>query len=103
MLQTWIYLFIDKGFFTKDGVEYACALGETDVQVFNSYDSARQTMTFRREGYQKYGYKLVDSGTGADDEDLIFWKRLEDKEGHAHVFEVHRKIVYGEVFQAGRS
>lgn len=103
MLQTWVYMMVDKGFFTVDGVEYAIALGETDIQLFNSYNEACRIMNFRCEGYYNKGYKLEDSDYCAEDRDLAFWKRLEDEGGHAHVFEIHRKVVYGDLFTVGQS
>lgn len=103
MLLTWIYMMVDKGFFTDNGVEYSCALGETDIQLFSTYDDACRSMDFREKGYRQYGYEVKDSGNGTDGDDLVYWARYENEEGRAHVFEIRRKIVYGDLFQADLS
>lgn len=103
MLQTWIYMMVDKAFFRENGVEHACAPGKDDIQLFSTFDNAAHEMGIRTETYRDLRYRLTDSGNGADDDDLLFWTRLERDDGWAHVFEIRKKIVCGDVFQVGQS
>jgi len=103
MLETWVYMMVDKAFFRENGVEYPCAPGKDDIQLFSSYDHASHEVFVRTETYRGLRYRLMNSGNGADDDDLLFWKRLERDDGWAHVFEIRKKIVYGDLFQVGRS
>lgn len=103
MLQTWVIMMVDKAFFRENGVEYACTPGKDDICLFATYDDACHEIDIRTETYRDLRYRLTNSGNGEDDDDLFFWKRLERDDGWAHVFEIRKKVVYGDVFQVGRS
>lgn len=99
MLETWIYMMIDKAFFMSNGHEYAAVLGEDDVKLCGSYDDAIHFLEIRQHCYRRHCYYLTKSGTGTAGDDLLYWCRVEDNEGHAHVFEVRKMVVYGDLFQ----
>lgn len=103
MSETWIYMLVDKAFFISNGVEYAGELGQNDIKICNSYNSAFQHLIHRDELYKTLGYKPTNSGISHDGDDLLFWRRLETEDGYVHVFEIHRKIVRGDLFQLHHS
>lgn len=103
MLQTWIYMVVDKAFFKENGVEYAVALGTNDIKLSSTYEDACHEIDVRSEVYRDLRYMLSGSGVGANDDSLAYWKRYEQEDGWAHVLEIHRKVVFGELFQVGRS
>lgn len=99
MLQTWIYMVVDMSCLVSKDVEYACLPGETDILLFGTYDDASRSVEIRTKRYRQYGYKVKYSGNGTDNDDLIFWSRYENEEGCAHILEIRKKIVYGDLFQ----
>lgn len=103
MLLTWVIMMVDKAFFRENGVEYACAPGKDDICLFATYREACHEIDIRTETYRDLRYRLTNSGNGEDGDDLLFWQRLERDDGWAHVLEIRKKNVYGDVFQVGRS
>lgn len=102
VLETWIYALVDTGFFNSEGVEYACALGESDVQLFANYETACAWKTKRQEEYYEAGFHLVGSDYQSRDHSPIYWSRVENSEGAAHVLAIYKKVVVGDLFQVRR-
>lgn len=102
-LETWIYVLVDTGFFSSKGVEYACALGESDLQLFADYDAACAAKTKLQEGYYEAGFHLVGSDFQSKGNNPCYWSRVENSEGVAHVLAISKKVVMGELFQVRHS
>lgn len=103
MLETWIYMLVDKAFFTENGHEYAVALGEDDIKLCSTYDDAVRQVDVRSEVYHDLRYSLSYSDVGEEDSSIVYWKRLDRDDGYAHVLEIHKRVIFGDVFQVGQS
>lgn len=103
VMETWIYVLVDKSFARSKTIEYACALDGSDVQLFANYDAAIKAKSALQEGYCEVGFYLVDSDFRTGDQGLCYWSRVENSEGFAHVLAIYRKSVLGDLFQVPHS
>lgn len=103
VMETWIYVLVDTSFISVNGTEHACALSESDVQLFANYDAAIEVKAFCQEELYKLGYHLTNSGYGTDDQQPCYWSRVEKSDGTAHVLAIYKKVVTGKLLQFGLS
>ena len=103
VMETWIYVLVDKCFARVNGVSYPCELDGPDLQLFANYDAAIDAKASHQEDLYKLGFHLVGSDYGTGDQSLCYWSRVENSEGFAHVLAIYRKSVLGDLFQVRRS
>lgn len=103
VMETWIYALVDTCFVKSNGVEYACALSGSDVQLFGDYDVACAEKTKLQEGYYEQGFHLAGSDYQSSDKGVCYWSRVENWDGVAHVLAIHKKVVVGDLFQVRHS
>lgn len=99
VMESWIYALVVTSFYRLNGTEYACALSESDVQLFADYESACAAKTKLQEGYYKVGFHLVGSDFQSRGNSSCYWSRVENWDGVAHVLAIYKKVVVGDLFQ----
>lgn len=103
VLETWIYVLVDKSFVRVNGVEYACELDGPDVQLFANYCAASDAKDLRQEELYKLGFHLVCSNFETGEGRPCYWSRVENSDGFAHVLAIYIKVIRGDLLQFGKA